>query len=169
MRPLFRECSHMKSKGFSLIEVLVVMAIFCFLLAILMPILSKVLKKAREYETKTYEKRSKPFLFMTTEDGEHMGFGFHIRSREPIIYTVDEELKNKHIMLHALGFQKLRDHVAQNPKAFRKPQNLTEKEIELLEACGFVEWRLWDEETDWKRLIKQMSSVRPSSVKQKAA
>ena len=150
---------RMKHKGFSLIEVLVVLAIFCFLLSILMPILTKVLKKAREYETEAYEKRSKPFLFVTTEDGEYMGFGLHIRSREPIIYTKDEELKNKHLMLYVLGFQKLRDYVTQTPKAFRKPQNMTEQECELLEECGFVEWRLWDNERDWERLIKQMSSA----------
>jgi len=155
----------MKTKGFSLIEILVVLAIFCFLLSLLMPALSKALKKMRAFEIKTYEKRSKPLLFVTTQDGEHMGFGLHIRSREPILYSVDEELKNKHLMLHILGFQKLREHVIQTPEAFKKPYKLSGDECELLEGCGFAEWRVWDEEKDWKRLIKQMSSAWRTGMK----
>jgi prepilin-type N-terminal cleavage/methylation domain-containing protein len=147
--------------GFTLAELLIVLAIFCFLLALLMPILSKALKKAREFEDATYAKRSQPLLLVKTADGGKMGLGFHRRTREPVLYSKDEEAKNNQLMLHAFGFRDLKEHVTRNRTAFSRPDNLTEEECDLLRECGFVEWRKWDPETDWKKQIKQMSAAIP--------
>lgn len=147
----------MKTKGFSLMEMLVVLAIFCFLLSILMPILSKVLKMAREYERMAHSKRSKPRLLVKTADGWIMGLGFY--RKEPILYCDDEEIKNTHMMQHALGFQKLRDYLEKNSQAFATPHKLTEKECKILKDCGFVEYRVWEGDEDWELLKNKKTSA----------
>jgi hypothetical protein len=86
-----------------------------------------------------------------------MGLGFY--RRQPIIYCKNEEIENNHKMMYALGFKKLQEYAQQNPKSFRRPDKLTEKECELLKECGFVGWKVWNSEEDWEIMKKQTASA----------
>ena len=137
---------RMKTKGLTLAEVLIVLAIISILFSILLPVLAKALKGAREFEERAYVSRSRPILTVKNKDGIEMGLGFHKKNGESILYCDDEEAKNNQIIQHVFGFMRLEDYVRQNRNAFVRPDALTDQECDLLRDCGFVEWNAWQSE-----------------------
>jgi prepilin-type N-terminal cleavage/methylation domain-containing protein len=59
---------NMKAQGFTLVEMLIVLLIFCILMSMLLPILTKALRKAREYEESLHSKRSEPILMVKSKN-----------------------------------------------------------------------------------------------------
>jgi prepilin-type N-terminal cleavage/methylation domain-containing protein len=133
-----------KSKGLTLVEVLIVLAIMSILFSILLPVLSKVLRRAREYDERAYVSRSQPLLTVKNTGGIEMGLGFYKSSGEPILYCDDEKAKNTQMIQHVFGFMRLEDYVKSNRNAFARPDRLTDHECDLLRGCGFVEWKAWE-------------------------
>jgi len=135
------------TKGFSLVELLIVLAIISILFAFLLPQLNKARKKARDFEEKAYTLRSRPRLLVKNAAGIEMGLGFH-REGKPVLYYDDDNVKNAQLMQFTFGFQKLENYVKRNPKTYFNPDDLTEEETQLLEKCGFIEWEKWEVKED---------------------
>lgn len=147
MRTLPKKMKIMKNKGFSLLELLIVLAIISILFSILMPALSRARKEAHDFEERAYGLRSYPLLVVVNEVGIEMGLGFY-KEGEPFLYHDDKKVKNSQMMQYTFGFQKLQNYVEGNNKAFGKPYDLTPEERDLLVKCGFVEYRAWVSENE---------------------